>query len=115
MINSTDDKFNAMIQRKVDDLQSQLDAANARVAMLEAAVKHALPYIYNDRCVMCGDERGYTCDHCEPLVNALQANATDWLAQQKAEAVRQFARSILHGDDQHRAWLIETAEKWEAQ
>ena len=76
-----------VLKEEYDKLQAQLDAERGRVAMLEAAVKHALPYINIDRCVSCGDERGYTCYHCEPLVNALQATAADWLAGVKAEAV----------------------------
>jgi hypothetical protein len=27
-----------------------------------------------------------------------------------AQIIRKFARSILHGDDDHRAWLLEAAE-----
>lgn len=28
------------------------------------------------------------------------------------EKVREFARAILHGDDEHRAWLLEAAEEF---
>lgn len=34
----------------------------------------------------------------------------DWREAFADEAVREFATAILHGDDEHRAWLLEAAE-----
>lgn len=43
------------------------------------------------------------------LVNAYRANALVPRAEME-EAVRKFAQSILHGDETHRAWLLNEAE-----
>lgn len=43
---------------------------------------------------------------------ALQAAADEAEGLARAE-VRKFATAVLHGDDEHRAWLMEAAEAWE--
>jgi hypothetical protein len=32
------------------------------------------------------------------------------LSPKQAKAVREFAQAVLHGDDEHRAWLMEAAD-----
>jgi hypothetical protein len=44
----------------------------------------------------------------EVLANKVE----DLVEKTRAESVRSFAQAILHGDERHRAWLLQAAEDW---
>src|SRR3954468_18360273 len=58
-----------------------------------------------------GDWRSRNVRYRELMSQALAAADTFVSpAEDAADSVRRFARAILHGDEDHRAWLIEAAE-----
>ena len=48
--------------------------------------------------------------------SALEAHERDslrvLLAKERADAIRAFARAILHGDGEHQLWLLQSAEEF---
>jgi hypothetical protein len=52
--------------------------------------------------------RGPEYSVCDRAADELERLAA--LAQSGAEPVRAFAKAVLHGDDEHKAWLLEAAE-----
>lgn len=43
---------------------------------------------------------------------SLKTASQAFIADVQRKAVKQFAQSILHGDEKHQAWLLEAAEKF---
>ena len=47
---------------------------------------------------------------CERELDAARSQGVRARAESRAETARQFTEAIVHGDDEHRAWLREAAE-----
>jgi hypothetical protein len=48
-----------------------------------------------------------------------RANSLQWIFEEtiraaQSFAVTAFAKAVLHGDDEHREWLLEAAQEWNA-
>lgn len=52
-------------------------------------------------------------EHLKPMKEQVEAADTiARLEREKSEAVLSFAKAVLHGDEVHKAWLLEAAQAW---